>query len=207
MAGGITPGDCLVAYKPIGAASLADSYVNLANPGTNNAAEGTAPTWDVSDGWIFNGSSQWLSSGIVIPNNQTYSMFIRYKYISTTYSRAVSLARVAGGANTCDFGIYRPTANQTNYYSGSFKTENTSIDKDISVIQGIAGAYCYFNGVASAVITAGSGVNTVAQPIGAMDSSGTRSIHFPGKIQAFVIYQTTLTASQVMALTIAMSAL
>ena len=33
-----------MAYQPKGAASLAASYFNLANPGTYNAAPGTAPS-------------------------------------------------------------------------------------------------------------------------------------------------------------------
>lgn len=41
---------CVAAYDAIGAASLADSYVNEANPGTFDAAPGVAPTWAYGTG-------------------------------------------------------------------------------------------------------------------------------------------------------------
>jgi hypothetical protein len=66
---------CVAAYQPIGAADLAASYVNLFNPGTNNAAPGTAPTWDVTDGWIFGGTN-YLNTGIVPADS--YSVFVRF---------------------------------------------------------------------------------------------------------------------------------
>ena len=50
----------IVVYQAKGAASYAASKVNLANAGTNDAIEGTAPTWNSTDGWIFDGSTQYL---------------------------------------------------------------------------------------------------------------------------------------------------
>jgi hypothetical protein len=53
----------LVAYQPKGAASLAASYANLGTAGAaNNAAPGSAPTWNATDGWICDGSA-WLTPG------------------------------------------------------------------------------------------------------------------------------------------------
>lgn len=64
----VVPGKtCVAAYQPIGAASLAASYVNLANPGTYDAAPGVAPTWASATGWTFNGSTQYLTTGITPP--------------------------------------------------------------------------------------------------------------------------------------------
>lgn len=50
---------CVAAYKANGVASLAASYVNLANPGTYDAAPGVEPTL-TADGWQFDGSTQKL---------------------------------------------------------------------------------------------------------------------------------------------------
>jgi hypothetical protein len=61
LAGGVDPADVVAAYQPIGAASLAASYVNLASPGTFDAAPGVAPGFDVAIGWLFTGS-QWLNT-------------------------------------------------------------------------------------------------------------------------------------------------
>jgi hypothetical protein len=82
-AGGGSSAGNIRAYQPIGAASLAASYVNLKNPGTGNAAPGTAPTWDATNGWKFAAaSSQYLNTGAraLIANN---SMFIRFSNVST----------------------------------------------------------------------------------------------------------------------------
>ena len=65
----------VAAYQPIGAASLADSYVNLVNPGTYDAAPGAAPTWDAANGWIFNGSTQFL---IGAPLNNSFVVLTRF---------------------------------------------------------------------------------------------------------------------------------
>ena len=60
LAGGIAKANCIAAYQPKGAASLAASYVNLVTPGTYDAAPGTAPTFDSALGWTFDGTSQYL---------------------------------------------------------------------------------------------------------------------------------------------------
>lgn len=76
LAGGIAAANCIAAYAPKGAADLAASYVNLATPGTNNAAPGTAPTWDAVNGWTFNGINQYLTTGLIPA--RAYSMIIRF---------------------------------------------------------------------------------------------------------------------------------
>lgn len=63
-------------YQPKGAASLAASYVNLANPGTYDAAPGIAyPSWS-SAGWATNGVDQYLMTGVVASAN--YTALIKY---------------------------------------------------------------------------------------------------------------------------------
>ena len=69
-AGGGCAAICVAAYKPRGAGSLASSYVNLVNPGTNNATVGVAPTL-VENGWSSIGAAR-LGTGIT--PNQNYSM-------------------------------------------------------------------------------------------------------------------------------------
>jgi hypothetical protein len=64
LAGGVAAANAIAVYQPKGAADLAASYVNLANPGTYDAAPGTAPTFDAATGWTFNGSTQYLTTGV-----------------------------------------------------------------------------------------------------------------------------------------------
>jgi len=57
LAGGINAANCIAAYQPIGAADYATSKVNLANPGTYDAYEGTAPDWSAVTGWTFDSTN------------------------------------------------------------------------------------------------------------------------------------------------------
>ena len=80
LSGGVSRANCLAAYQAIGAASLAESYVNLVNPGTYDLSGGTAPTWAAESGWTFNGADQYKTTGIDPAANatQTWSMIVRY---------------------------------------------------------------------------------------------------------------------------------
>jgi len=80
LTGGIPAANCTAAYEPKGAASLAVSYSNLNDPGTNNAAPGVAPTWNGTDGWILNGSTQYLVTGV--QPGITSSAICRYSSVS-----------------------------------------------------------------------------------------------------------------------------
>lgn len=100
----------LAAFQPLGAASYAASKVNLLNPGTNDAADGTAyPTWDASYGWgMASASLQYLTVGsgalttatpltiaaLFKPDNVT-----RNNYLATIARNATSIELFALTAN------------------------------------------------------------------------------------------------------------
>lgn len=87
LAGGVTP---IAAYQPKGSSSLAASYINLISPGTFDAAPGVAPTWDAVNGWTFNGSTQYLTTGIIPTTNQAYSMMVRFQNWSLVSGRVLA---------------------------------------------------------------------------------------------------------------------
>ena len=63
LAGGLIPeSTSYTIYDPLAAANLADSYINLANPGVRDAALGVSPTHAQGTGWQFNGTTQYLNS-------------------------------------------------------------------------------------------------------------------------------------------------
>ena len=80
LAGGVSAANCVAAYQPIGAASYAASYSNLINPGTYDASPGNAPDWDGTNGWKFNGTDDFLDTGIVPANG--YSAICRFSNAS-----------------------------------------------------------------------------------------------------------------------------
>ena len=189
--------DPIAAYQPKGAASLAASYINLVNPGTYNAAPGVAPTWDTVNGWIFNGSTQYLTTGL---NPQgTWSVLIQF----TSWVNANSyLAGAQSSGNNYQF--------ESN--TGNLKLANAASSVHVSahVPNGniaIAGPAGYVNG-APAVVLAGTGNTSHRLYLGAnnlLDIIPTG--HANVKIQAVAIYNVTLTAPQVLAVSTRMAAL
>ena len=194
---------CVAAYQPKGAASLAASYSNLANPGTNDAAPGTAPTWDSATGWTFTRtSSQYLMTTIVATNDQSWSMLARYSNASS-YNQA--LGQVSDGSNR-EFGMFLSGQTTTYFTSGGYLQKNYSAVT--AGVWGLAGNVAYINGVAqSGTISAPSGSIISAMPIAAKWNGSTASDFFGGNIQAWVIYSDTLTAGEVATVSAAMAAL
>lgn len=173
----------IAVYQPKGAASLAASYVNLANPGTYDAAPGVAPTHDAAAGWTLNGSTQYLSTGILPVNNQTWSI----------------LARVSGAGNspygyvlntaTSDSSLYLYPAysdNKAYYSSGSYIGVSPNIT---SGTMAVAANTAYRNGVSDGTIASGGAAFTTTLLIGKVSNSP--SGFFKGNIQAIAIWDTS----------------
>lgn len=200
LAGGApTP---VAVYQPKGAASLAASYVNLANPGTYDAAPGTAPTFDAATGWTFNGTNQYLTTGVV-PNGGAYTCVVRFSDSSGNNAFFGTQS-----SSTTIFAIFRNTANGLYYNNGGASTaKHPVINQGVVAVAGSNTGYR--NGVAESgtVNQAWSGTLTHALYIGARNNAGTTDQYFNGKIQAIVIYNMTLTAPQVAAVSAAMAAL
>ena len=191
---------CVAAYQPKGAADLATSYVNLANPGTYNAAPGVAPTL-VASGWVFNGITQWLTSGVLSAANM--SVFVRF-------SNATGATKCAiGSQDVNSHGILLLPRNggQTGHFLCYGATSQQPAPALSSGVLAVAGVNGYLDGVSQ---TSALG-NVIANPktiyIGAMNNNGGVAWHFIGNIQAAVIYSTVLTAGDVAALTARMQAL
>lgn len=192
---------CVAAYQPIGAASLAASYVNLANPGTYNAYEGIAPAWDDVNGWKF--ASTYLMTGITPVNNQLWSLFIRYSNLGTINYRAIAGCLMYSDSYY-GFELYPwSTATTRGWRNGSTLTE--TITPASNGIIGFGGNTGYFDGVSKGIIPSAGGT-FVELAIGATNNNGV--IRYQNSyIQAFAIYSTTLNASDAAALTARMQAL
>ena len=196
---------CVAAYQPKSAGSYAASKVNLANPGTHDAGDGTAyPTWDTATGWKFNGSTQYLTTGIVPVNDQTWS----------------AIVRISGGGTSneeCVFGLYNASNNAFNIYSYAAAATNAVLYRNagqLSVAPGatsgvlaMAGNLAFRDGAQeSGTIGAGAGSNSLAIILGAINYSPLLH-HFSGNILAFASYSNTLTAGEVATVSAAMAAL
>lgn len=191
---------CVAAYQPKGAVDIATSYVNLANPGTNNAAPGNAPTFATATGWTFDGTDDYLATGVVPESG--YSLFIAFTG--------------AGGDQGWFIGAYNGTGN--NRLSIGNPNSNARIEygsgKTVDVVYGgsvtsgvlaVAGQQGYRDGSASGTaIAAWDGTITNGIDIGRLNGAGGNTQIV---VQAVAIYSTTLDAGQVAALSTLMAAL
>ena len=190
-AGGAT--GAVAVYQPKGAASLAASYTNLANPGTNNAAPGTAPTFNAATGWTFDGATQHLSSGVT-GNTDAWSYLFRYS--------GATGAGFAFGSLEAN-RLWGPRVTFGRIYFGNIFVDRGTLPA--AGIYGQAGVNRYLDGASDGAFSSYSFTGTTALEIGR--ATGIETIYFNGSIQAVAIYNTTLTAPMVAAISTAMAAL
>lgn len=190
---------CVAAYDAVGASSLADSYVNEANPGTYTAAPGVAPTWAYGTGWTFNGTTQYLTTGITVTSN-TWSVLVRFTNGASTLDRMLCGGYV--GSGTADFGLFQVTGGKSYYVNNALKAAPSIYT---SGVLGMAGKTAYINGAAETGAIGAGAVTGAGFYVGRNAASA--NYYFPGKIQALAIYSATLTLADVVAITAAMNAL
>jgi hypothetical protein len=194
----------VAAYQPLGAASLAASYINLANPGTYDAAPGTAPSFNAATGWTFNGSSQYLNTGIA-PATQTYTFLVRYTNVNSGGYSYIFGAR--NSANNRYIGYaYKldPSTGVGSYLHGPATNIIYLASAQASGVAGIAGKDVYWNGASVSTFAAATWADMAGMRIGTRD---TNFGFFGGYVAAFVSYATALTAPQAAAVSAAMAAL
>jgi hypothetical protein len=187
----------VAAYQAKGAADLAASYTNLANPGTYDAAVIVAPTWDSTNGWIFTSAgAARLNTGIVPASG--WSMFIRFSGASNA-----STYDLAGAQQGSTYIGVAPWSGGTKYFSnGSFINVGGGV---ASGVMGVAGQNPYLDGTDLGTIGTASwtGFTTVIH-IGRRNGQPTSVNAY---IQALAIYSTVLDATQVGEITTNMQAL
>lgn len=190
----------VAAYQPKGAADLAASYVNLANPGTYNAFPGVAPTWDAATGWTFD-TTQYLRTGLV-PNGSNWSFFARFSDVS------INMYVMGGRHGPQDRELaYNLTAGGHVLYRYGNATVTFYTTAPAYGVIGLAGVDGYLDG--SDVVTLASATisgSTQELYLGKLNNNGVIA-GYGGAIQAVAIYSTTLSAADVAALTTRMQSL
>jgi hypothetical protein len=195
-----------IAYQPKRAASLAASYVNLAHPGTNNAIpSAVAPTWTANDGWILNGVSQYLNTGVIPSSNWT--MIIRFSDAAPS-----SLAGMGNSDSGFTYAIsLDDTEGVIGYMSGGILAAGSATPT--SGVIGLSGLQGYLDGVPDGLPVVVAPWTELLAPIviggqssvtlGVVEINATIAVH----IQAVAIYNITLTGAQMLAVMTAMAAL
>jgi hypothetical protein len=179
----------VAAYEPFGAASLADSYINVANPGTFDAASGVAPTFGL--GWDFlASSSQYLTTGITA--GQNWSAFVCIANVTLN----VGCAFGTDAANNSRFYLWPRHASGVVYGGGGLIIAAPQLAAGTLAIGGHQG---YRNGVADGAATAAY-VGDPPWPllIGALAAAatGAASQFMTGSILYLAIWDTIITDVQ-----------
>lgn len=197
----------VAAYQAKGAASLAASYVNLANPGTYNAAPGVAPTFDTATGWTFNGSSNYLATGVVPGDG--WSIFVRFSDREDTGLVHVPVGTTGtGGSNPWfAFAFYQDVW----YYAYGSDSSTGYTQAATSGTMAMSGAARYWNGTALTARSPAPTWSGTAQAIliGNYYDTAPNLVNrwWNGNIEAVAIYSTTLDSTQVAEISANMAAL
>lgn len=191
----------VAAYQPKGAASLAASYTNLANPGTYDAAPGTAPSFNTATGWTFDRSlGQFLSigSGFLL---KPATVLVRMTPSGTSF-RGV----IGGSTNGCFAIIVWPvtTVIQSQYAADIYVSVGAlTSDMVLGFTYSATGDYVYYiNGAAIASGTQNINIPQKTNYIG-KHPDGT----FTGNMAGLAFWQTVRSAGEVAAVSAAMAAL
>lgn len=150
LIGGIDSADCVFAYAPDEADDLADSYINLVNPGTYDAAPGDAPGWSAA-GWDFDGVSQYLVTGAV-PVSQQWTVLVLYD-VDEFESQRRDIFGVTEGIGQM-LGVH--TASGSTFFESGGSLEAIGLP-ELTGVLGIVGDMAYVNDVEVSTIPAGSG--------------------------------------------------
>lgn len=183
--------------QPKGAPSYAASLLDLSGNG-NNASEGSAPAWDAVNGWQFNGTTNYLNSGI-LPDGTT-TVIVRYSDLS---SEGYVFGAWNAGSNT-ELELYAFNGVQINPYWGDGFLTKTAFDAGVYAI---ASNECYRNGVSDGSIVSTWSGTPIALYIGASNWAGSDAINVNVDVQAWAIYDNELTSDQVAAVSAAMATL
>lgn len=196
----------IAAYQPKGAASLAASYVNLANPGTYDAAPGVAPMWDAATGWTGTATSYLIGPSL----SARGTVLVRFSNApAINYACLIGFSRVGAFVARSELFPRGISVATREYSNGSaLLTKAAAIT---SGVMAVAGSRAYLNGIDEGIDLGANFIGTgTAQYyiLARLNASGITDLFFnSGNIQAVAIYDTTLSAAQVLSVSTAMAAL
>lgn len=204
---------CVAAYQPKGASSYAASLMDLSGSG-HDAFAGSAPTWGAVNGWTGDGVGKYLRTGVV--PTAGWSFLVQFSGGLTTGTRCVVGSDGIGSTGFSVFPcsqFYGPA--EVFYLAGrNFrKTPPMQAGNLGGVASVVAQGGGYRNGVFEAGTQAGGGPSNLWSGQGyeayilCLNEIGSANYFFGGSVQAYAIYNNSLTDAQMLAVATAMAAL
>lgn len=198
----ISPDNVLRVYQAIGAFSYNQAKTNLANTAekmTDVAA--TKPTWSTSAGFTLNGTSQFINTGIILPNRNCTVIFrLANGNVDNAWRTAVGAYGNPAGSRfeigpTC--GYAEPS--KVNYANGQNNTKEVAPALGDGTLA-IAGTKAYRNGVLDDTLPNNdTAVPAIALYLGARNTNSSPSQYWGGDVLALAAYSVVLTADQIKA--------
>lgn len=191
------------AYQPKGAPNFAASLYDISGNGNDAIDPGGAatPAWNAVDGWVFDGTGDYLITTFRPDIDQSQSALVQYTDVVSNYLFGSDNWPVDNGAFFINLGI----PGNWNFANGLSMAGGVAV---AAGNLGIAGANGYQDGVFTAgPVAAWPGIPLHDVYIG-IDNYGAVDYGFlTGKIQAVVFYSCVLTPQQMAAVATAMAAL
>lgn len=202
---GVSAANVLAAYHPKGAASLAASYVNKANPGTYNLSPGNAPILDAY-GWDSTSGTPYLNignGGYTLSGAWTIIARLKCGTIGSSRSYIGGLVDLAVACGVLATGVPRAFSNT----SGNIINGTTALTAGVDVTlvftdDGAGSGKVYLNGVDD---TTGSVNRTVSAATGKVMAAQGAS-NWTGNIALLAVLNVKIDATQALELHTKMAA-
>lgn len=205
LTSGVSASDVLGAWKPIGAASQEDSYINLTGGG--NLTAPVAPTWNAEGGWYFSGTEYLLTPSLSLHQDMTVIvMYSGAGHYPTNTVCGVNGIDAFGGIIA--LSLYRSGVDYIYGVIGRDTGGYTLVDKTIpSGVVGFTKNGLYIHGDDFYEANGSEELSgEVSIGIGTIMSEGVPIDFYTGNIKAIAIYNKVLTAEQIDTISSAMAA-
>ena len=189
----------VAAYQPVAAPGPLLARYNQAHGGNNlyKAVDGVAPTWTGHSGWTFNGTTQYLESGIASAFNAgrlRYDRALLVRWSGATFPNV--LHRAIGAHYSAAEGIGLGKYYENAFTNGSVAGSGTPAAAAVYAVN--YDGEGYIDGIYQATATTDtSGGTNAPMVIGASNSSGGVNFFFNGNILAALIIERVLSAAEV----------
>ena len=183
LSGGVSAANAIAVYQPKNAASQAASYTNLTGNATYNTSSINFPTWSAASGWIFNGTTQYLDTSIIV-SAVTWSVIIRFSDRVRTVAELLTGARITNRS----FQIGFDTVADTVFYGHGGNASLNVAPRITSGVLAISNKATYRNGVSDGTIAAGTTLDALPLYIGAYNQGNNAQLRIQANVQAYAVY-------------------
>lgn len=196
----ISPDNVLRAYQAIGAFSYNQAKTNLANTTEKMTdAAATKPTWSTTAGFTMNGTSQFINTGIILPNRNCTVIFrLANGNVDNAWRTAIGAYNNPSGSRYeigPTSGYAEPS--KVNYVNGQGNTKEVAPALGDGTLA-IAGTKAYRNGVLDDTLPNNDTlVPSIALYLGARNNNPSPVQYWGGNVLALAAYDIILTADQI----------